>query len=289
MALLKLIARLPFPALYLIADILYFLLWYVVKYRRNVILQNLENSFPEKTKAQHRHIARQFYRHIADVLVETLKTLTIPKEEIVKRVRIRNRELIEPFYHKGQSIIVVTSHQGNWEWLLVSCSAQLPFQVDAVYMELINPFFNKLMKKIRGRFGANLIEKKTSFREIVRRKDLTRIIAMVADQSSKETQHLYWTQFLHQDTGFYEGPERIAHKTGMPVIFVAMYRQKRGFYEIQFHTIDEPPFQTRPHFITEQYARAVETAIREVPAEWLWSHKRWKRKRQQPTFIPTER
>ncbi len=279
MGILKIISRLPFPVLYFTSDILYGLLWYVIRYRRNVVLQNLRGSFPEKSEKEIRRIAKKFYRHLSDVVVETLKTLTLPEASLARRVHIQNREVVEQYFRQGQSVVVVTAHQGNWEWLLVSCSLQLPFQVDAVYMKLDNAFFDQLMKKIRSRFGTYLVEKQVSFREIVRRKPLVRIIAMVADQSFFKMNYVYWTTFLHQETGFYSGSERIAHKTDMPVIFVSMHRQRRGFYQIRFQELDKPPFHPQPHYITEQYVRAVEDAIHQYPEQWLWSHKRWKRKR----------
>lgn len=285
MILFKIISLLPFRILYFISDGISYLLWHVLKYRRHVVFQNLRNSFPEKSEEEIAQIAYNFYRHLADVIVESLKTLTISKKEITRRIHILNREVIEHYYEKKQSVVVITSHQGNWEWLLVSCSLQLPFWVDAVYKELANPFFDHLMKKIRSRFGAYMVEKEIAFREIVRRKNLTRIIAMVADQAGMENQHVHWTTFLNQETGFYEGPERIARKTKMPVIFVAMHRLKRGFYQIEFHEIARPPFLPEHGYITEQYVRNVETAIQQHPSDWLWSHKRWKRKRKTQTSV----
>lgn len=279
MALLKIISWLPLRIWYRISDGLYYLLWRVFRYRRRVVLQNLAHAFPEKPAEDLEQIARQFYRHLSDVIVESLKTLTLSRQALARRVQITNREVIEKYYHQKQSVIVVTSHQGNWEWLLVSCSAQLPFWVDAVYQELANPFFNELMKKIRGRFGAYMVERGVAFREIVRRKNLTRIIALVADQGGTLTPHTYWTQFMHQDTPFYDGPERIARKTRMPVLFVEMYRTGRGFYQITFKELGQYPFPSEHGHLTELYVREVEAAIRQHPAEWLWSHKRWKRKR----------
>ncbi len=279
MYLLKIISLLPFGVLYRIADGLYYLLWHVIKYRREVVLNNLRHAFPDKEEEDLQEIARQFYRNLADVAVESLKTLTISEATLARRVYITNRQAVEKYYHQKQSVIVVTAHQGNWEWLLVSCSAQLPFWVDAVYQKLENAFFNKLMKKIRSRFGAYMMEKGTTTREIIRRKNLTRIIAMVADQGNLPTQHTYWTEFMHQDTPFYDGPERIARKTKMPVLFVSMHRTRRGFYEITFQELAHDPFLPEHGCITERYAQAVEKTIREHPADWLWSHNRWKRKR----------
>lgn len=280
MILLKLISRLPLPVLYLISDFLYSLVRYVIGYRKKVIMKNLRNAFPEKSEQELIRIKNNFYRHLGDVVVESLKTLTISETSLNRRVKLLNPEVINAYYEKGQSVIVVTSHQGNWEWLLVSCSAQLPFHVDAVYMRLKNAFFDELMKKIRSRFGAEPIEKQTSFRSMMQHRDRVSITAMVADQRAQSSQYQIQTQFLHQETWFYEGPERIAHKLNMPVLFVNMKRVKRGHYAITFHPIDEPPFKEEQNYITRQYVKWVEQAIRERPAEWLWSHNRWKQKRQ---------
>jgi Kdo2-lipid IVA lauroyltransferase/acyltransferase len=284
MILLKLISRLPFPLLYLISDFIYFLLRYVVGYRKKVIMKNLRNAFPVKSEEELIHIKNQFYRHLGDVVVECLKTLTISEAELNKRVRLVNPEVITTFYDKGQSVIGLSSHQGNWEWMLVSCSSQLPFHIDAVYMRLKNAFFDQLMQQIRGRFGATPIEKQTSFRNMMLQKKIS-ITAMVADQRAQKNQYQYYTTFLNQDTGFYEGPERIAQKLKRPAFIVNMKRVKRGYYTIDFHVIDAPPFNTTLNYITDQYAKLVEQAIRERPAEWLWSHNRWKQKRQ-PSEMP---
>ncbi|WPP52249.1 lysophospholipid acyltransferase family protein [Catalinimonas niigatensis] len=281
MIILKLISRLPFFVLYRISDFLYFLLRYVVGYRKKVIMKNLRNAFPEKSGQELIQIKNKFYRHLGDVVVESLKTLTISEAELNRRVKLINPEVITTFYDRGQSVIGLSSHQGNWEWMLVSCSSQLPFHIDAVYMQLKNAFFDQLMQQIRGRFGATPIEKQTSFRSMVQQKKIS-ITAMVADQRAQKSQYQYYTTFLNQDTGFYEGPERIAQKLKRPAFIVNMKRVKRGYYTIDFHVIDEPPFNPSPNYITDQFAKLIEKAIRERPAEWLWSHNRWKYKRQTP-------
>ncbi len=279
MIILKLISRLPLSVLYLFSDFLYVLLRYVVGYRRKVIMKNLHNAFPEKSEKELDRIKHKFYRHLGDVVVESLKTLTISEADLNRRVTLVNPEVINTFYDQGQSVIGLSSHQGNWEWMLVSCSAQMPFHFDAVYMRLNNATFDQLMQQIRGRFGATLIEKQTSFRSMMLQKKIS-LTAMVADQRAKSSQYLYYTQFLNQETGFYEGPERIAHKLKRPAFVVDMKRVKRGHYSITFHVIDQPPFNPTPNYITDQYAKLIERAIRERPAEWLWSHDRWKNKRQ---------
>jgi len=280
MIILKLISQLPFWVLYRISDLIYLLLHFVIRYRERTILQNLHASFPEKTLQEIKHIKNQFYRHLGDIVVETLKTLTITEKELNRRVRLVNPEVINQFYDKKQSVIAATAHQGNWEWMLVSCSSQLPFQVDAVYQQLNNAFFNQLMHQIRSRFGAQPVEKRTSFRTMIQHKPMTCITAMVADQITRNLQHRYETTFMNQPTAFYSGPERIALKLKQPVLFVSMQRRKRGFYDVIFDLIGAPPFQDESNYITEQYVQKVEMAIRKRPAEWLWSHNRWKKVRQ---------
>ena len=280
MILLRLISRLPLSVLYRLSDFIYLMLRFVIGYRKAVIMKNLRASFPEKPEQECRRIRNQFYRHLGDVIVESFKTLTISEKELNQRVHLVNPEVINQFYDKGQSVIAATAHQGNWEWMLVSCSSQLPFHVDAVYQQLKNPFFDQLMKDMRSRFGAEPVEKTTSFRTMVKHRNMTCITAMVADQMTRNLQHRYETKFLHQPTAFYSGPERIALKLQQPVIFVNMRRRCRGHYEVIFHLLDAPPFRKEVNYITEQYVRQVERAIQERPAEWLWSHNRWKQKRQ---------
>jgi len=280
MIILKLISRLPFWVLYRFSDLIYLLLRYVIRYRERIILQNLQTSFPEKTILEIQLIKNQFYRHLGDIVVETLKTLTIPESELNQRVQLVNPEVINQYYDQGQSVIAATAHQGNWEWMLVSCSSQLPFHVDAVYQQLNSSFFNQLMHQIRGRFGAQLVEKRTSFRTMIQHKSMTCITAMVADQLTRNFQHRYETNFMNQATGFYSGPERIALKLKQPVLFVSMQRKKRGFYEVIFDVIDAPSFHEEQNYITEQYVQKVELAIRKRPTEWLWSHNRWKKIKQ---------
>jgi len=282
MTILRLISRLPFPLLYLFSDFLYFMARYVFRYRNAVIMKNLSNSFPEKSKQELIRIRNDFYHHLGDLVVENLKTLTISKEELRKRARLVNPEVINSFYEQGQSVITATAHQGNWEWMLVSCSEQLPFNVDVVYQQLSNPFFDELMKQLRSRFGAEPIEKKSSFRAMVQHRDKVYITGMAADQKTTNLQHRYETIFLNQPTAFYTGPERVAHKLSHAVLFVNIRRVKRGFYEIIFHLLDAPPLRKEENYITHKYVKLVEKSIRERPAEYLWSHNRWKQKRQSP-------
>jgi KDO2-lipid IV(A) lauroyltransferase len=275
----RLLSRLPFPLLYALGDLLYLISYYLVGYRKGVVAGNINKAFPEKTADEKKVIVRQFYRNLTDIIVETVKLLTISAEELGRRVTITNPEVLLSHLNQGQSIVVMTSHQGNWEWLLQGCALHLQYDVDAVYKPLSNKFFEKLMLAIRSRFGPVPVPMQQLPRELVRRRPVVRIIAMVADQApAPELAH--WLHFLHQDTPFFSGAAKIAQRTNYPVLFTSMKRTKRGYYQVEMAPLALPPYpQEAVEEIIGLYAAAVERVILQRPAEWLWSHKRWKHKR----------
>ena len=277
--LFRAIARLPFGVLYGLADGLALLLHYGLGYRKNVVYQNLTRSFPEKRPGEIGRLVRKFYCNLADIAVESVKAAVISPEETRRRVRLTHREIPRNYVLSGQPVFLLTSHQCNWEWVLLGGGLGLEFPVDAIYKPLHSPFFDRLMLGIRTRFGAHAIPIRQTLRETVRRRSLPRGISTVADQMP-DPQHAYWTTFLGQETGFFTGTERIARSLNYPVVFVEVRRLKRGFYEIIFSKLAEPPYEALPpNVITERYVRALEEAIRANPADWLWSHKRWKHRR----------
>lgn len=279
MILIRLLSYLPLPLLYLFSDGLYLLFGKLLGYRGKVISKNLRLAFPDMSEAERKVLQKKFYRHLCDVIVETLKSISIPKEELLRRVQLDNPEEITQYFERGQSVVVVTSHQGNWEWLLTACSDYLPFHVDAVYMKLNNAFFDDLIKNIRSRFGAEMVEKKTAFRTIVRHRDIVTLTAMVADQRSRNARQSLETSFFGQPTSFYLGPERIARKFDSPMIFVDMRKVKRGHYLIGFKTVDTPPFVSEEGSMIREYVRLMEASVRKQPEAYLWSHNRWKQKK----------
>jgi KDO2-lipid IV(A) lauroyltransferase len=246
------------------------------------VRKNLVNSFPEKNEKQIQDISRLFYYNLTDVIVETIKALTISSAELNKRIHVLNFEECMSALQNNQSIIVMASHQANWEWLQLGFSANLTPEnigVDAVYKPLHNAFSEELMLAIRTRFGSYPLPMNKLPREIVSRRHITRIIAMVADQTpAPET--AYWTQFLNQDTPFFIGAAKIAQRTGYPVFYIGMRRVKRGYYEVYAVPLKiQPLAQHIDHSIIEAYVQEVEKSIQANPAQWLWSHKRWKHKR----------
>jgi Kdo2-lipid IVA lauroyltransferase/acyltransferase len=276
----KLFSKLPFFVLYGISDFAYFLIYRVIGYRKKVVFENLHNSFPEKSEAEIKQIAKDFYHHIADLFTEYLKGYSISKEEILKRVNIVNPEVVRNYADRNTPVIIVTGHIGNWEWLLHPLNL-MNIPMDIVYQKLSSSFFNDLTLYIRSRFAITpMIEKDDTLRKTFERKDIVRALVMGSDQSPQNWKSAYWTTFLNQDSGFFTGTERIARKFDYPVVFSEMRRIRRGFYEIEFTEIAKPDYKDlATGEITERFVRILEKSIRNHPADYLWSHRRWKHKR----------
>jgi Kdo2-lipid IVA lauroyltransferase/acyltransferase len=277
----KYFSKLPFFVLYGISNFAYFIIYRVIKYRKNVVMENLSHSFPEKTEAEITQIAKEFYKHIADLFIEFLKGYSISKDEINERVKIVNLEVVRKYTDNNQSVIIVTGHISNWEWLLHPLNLS-GIPMDIVYQKLSSPLFDKLTLFIRSRFTITpLIEKQDTLRKTVDRKDVTRALVLGSDQSPQNWKTAYWTTFLNQDSGFFTGTERIARKYDYPVIFSEMRRIKRGYYEIEFTEIAIPSeYQDLPMGeITERFVRILDKSIHKFPSDYLWSHRRWKHKR----------
>jgi Kdo2-lipid IVA lauroyltransferase/acyltransferase len=276
---IRLISRLPFPILYGISDFLFFVSYYLVGYRRKIVWKNLKNSFPEKTEQELRKIEREFYRNLCDYAVETLKLITIRKEELAKRMAFKNPEVVVQHLAKGQSVLILAAHQFNWEWLLVQGAIVYSVPMDFVYQSVNNKFFDNLSYQTRTRFGAHAIKRQEVAREAVKRKNILRGIAIVADQyPGYGRDKKYTTTFLNQETVFFYGVHQLAMLTQYPIVFYEMKKVKRGYYETTAIEIATPPYAKDSDRVTEAYVRAVEKGIRQNPSGWLWSHNRWKKR-----------
>jgi Kdo2-lipid IVA lauroyltransferase/acyltransferase len=282
----KLFSKLPFFMLYGISDFAYFLIYRVIGYRKKVVFENLHKSFPDKSEVEIEQIAKDFYHHIADLFTEYLKGYSISKEEILKRVNIVNPEIVRNYTDKNTPVIIVTGHIGNWEWLLHPLNL-MNIPMDIVYQKLSSPFFNDLTLFIRSRFAITpMIEKDDTLRKTFERKDVVRALVMGSDQSPQNWKTAYWTTFLNQDSGFFTGTERIARKFDYPVIFSEMRRIRRGYYEIEFTEIAKPDYKDfQSGEITERFVRILEKSIHLHPADYLWSHRRWKHKRNEEDLV----
>lgn len=275
-----LLSILPFRLLYWFSDFLYFMLYYVIDYRKKVIKQNLINSFPEKTDAEINIICKNFYHHFCDFFVETIKMLTLSKEEMIKRCRVTSETaaIFSKFAEEKKSVILAMGHFGNWEWACNSFNAQAEQQLYVIYHPLNNKYFNTLMHKIRTRNGSKLIAMKDTYKEMIVHKEGVNATAFLSDQTP-QPEHAYWTTFLNQDTPVFKGVEVIAKKMKLPIVFTSVRKIKRGYYEMLSEILIESPESVDEDEVSEMYIRKLEQDIKEQPEIWLWSHKRWKHKR----------
>ena len=276
---LYLISLLPFWFLYRVSDLFFVIIYYVLGYRKKVVMDNLRNSFPDKSEKELKKIAFDFYRYLCDLFLETFKTLTISKKQMLAHCKMNEntQKLFDYYYEQKRSIILVMGHFGNWEWAgnVVDSNKH---QLYVIYHQLSNKYFNQLVIKMRTRFGTKLIEMKSTLRDMVtNRKDIT-ATAFIADQTPFP-ESAYWTTFLNQDTPVFTGTEKIASKLNYPVVYVSVKRIKRGYYEIFGELLFENPKETKEGEISEAHTRRLEKDIIAQPEIWLWSHRRWKHKR----------
>ena len=275
----RLIAHVPLVLLDRVADLLGWLAFHVFPYRDAVVRDNLARAFPEWDAQRVRAVRRDYYRGFAQMLIEVIKSAGLPAAELRRRVRIVNVEAPRAYLSQGQSVLLAAAHQCNWEWMLLALSLELGYPIDAAYKPLVDPWAEREMKKLRSRFGCRLIPAKHLLADIIQRGKVTRAIAMVADQEPTTSERKHWTRFLNRDTAFYMGPEEIARVTRLPVFFITLRRVRRGFYEMAFVPLSAPGERLAAGVLTERYVRAVEQQIRAAPADWPWSHKRWKLKK----------
>lgn len=272
------LSYLPFPVLYLISDGLYLIFYRVIGYRKKVVLQNVTNSFPQKSKAEHERIVSEFYKHLCDLVVESVKVFTISEAQVKQRFSFVNPEFIDRFYDQGRSVIIAGGHKNNWELFAVAIDAEIKHQTVALYKRLANPFFDEKMRATRGKYGLKMVATKEA-KEEFQRKDGIKAIIFGFDQSPRNEYTSYWATFLNQDTAMNFGVEKYAKEYNLPVLYGRINKVKRGHYNFEFTEAIENPQQTEYGFITKRMNYLLEQDIIAEPQYWLWSHKRWKMKR----------
>ena len=281
---IRVFSRVPLAVWYPFASFLAWMSWKVIPYRRHVVVANLAASFPEWTEQQRERVIRDYYRGFGDMLVEVMRSLRLTREELEQRVVIRNPQLVRDEVAKGRPVLLVAAHQANWEWMLLGLSTQLGIPVDAAYKPLVDNWAEIEMRKLRGRFGARLIPAQELLGDIIKQRNAPRVIAMVADQEPVTSERKQWVRFLNRDTAFFLGPEEITRATRYASYFLRLKRTSRGHYEVEFVPLAAAGEQLPAGEFTTRYARLVEEQIREAPADWPWSHKRWKLKK--PLYGP---
>jgi len=281
--LLRSLGRLPLATLYAFARVIYFVTFYILRWRRDLAARNIARSFPEKSPAERALILKQSYRNMSEVFVELLWGWRASAEDLKARMVIDNPELVARFVAERRSTILLTAHVCDWEWLLPGGGAHFGIAIDAVYKPIRLPSLDAYMREARSRFGGRLIPIKSFAYELLRRAGDVRGYGLVADQTPLKSMEKHWTRFLHQDTAFFVGVETIARFLEAPVVYVAMRRLKRGHYAVRLHVLAEPPYEVTEAaeadagtWIVEAYARKLEEEIRASPSDWLWVHNKWK-------------
>jgi KDO2-lipid IV(A) lauroyltransferase len=274
---LRSLGRLPLATLYGFAGLVYFVTFHVLRWRRDLAARNIARSFPEKSPAERTAILQQSYRNMSEVFVELLWGWRASAEQLKERIVIDNPELVARYVAEQRSSILLTAHICNWEWLLPGGGAHFGVPIDAVYKPIRLPSLDAYMREARSRFGGKPIPIKSFAFELMRRAGGVRAYALVADQTPLKSMEKHWTRFLHQDTAFFVGAEKIARFLDAPVVYVAMRRLRRGHYAVRLHVLAQPPYGDEPgDWITEAYARKLEEEIRASPSDWLWVHNKWK-------------
>jgi KDO2-lipid IV(A) lauroyltransferase len=272
-----LIAILPFAALYKLSNILYYLLR-LSGYRKEVVYKNLRNSFPDKSEQEIDAIAQAYFRYLCDLILETLRTYRMSEKESRERCAFHNTEWLDKLRAEGKSFIIVMGHYGNWEWAGPAFTLNTNFQLVVIYRPLSNVYFEKMMCKMRTRFGTKITPVNLTLRDMVANRGSVTATAFIADQTATKD-NAYWTNFLNQDTAVFTGPEKLATKFNYPVVFMNVSRPKRGYYEVFPELLIPDPKRAAENEISEKFMNRLEREILKDPTIWLWSHRRWKHTR----------
>jgi Kdo2-lipid IVA lauroyltransferase/acyltransferase len=274
---------LPLGILYIFSDLLFFIFYHFPGYRKDVVETNLRNAFPFKTDSERAEIQRKFYRHLADLFIETLKFVHMSKRERIKRCTYENTELLDRLYSEGKDIAGILGHYNNWEYLNIM-PLFTKYTCISIYRPLKNKYFDRFLSMVRSRHGMVLAPTSTVVREIVnrRKKGEKTFTVFLADQTPAKDDIHYWTSFLNQDTPVYLGAEKIAAKYNMAVVFINQQKIKRGYYNIKFELLFDNTSGLRENQVTESHVRHLESKIKDRPEFWIWSHRRWKHKRINP-------
>jgi len=288
-ALWFIISLLPLWVFYRLSDGLYYLVYHVARYRRRVVYANLRSSFPEKSEAEIERIAKDFYSFFCDYIVETLKFFSMGEKNIRKRMKFEGIDQVKEDFANGRSVSIYLGHYCNWEWIS-SLGLHLDEQCGQIYHPLENATLDRLFLYMRGRFKAQSIKMDDTFLTILKWKKEGRknIVGYIADQVPGYNNIHYWADFLHHDTPVFTGAERISKIMDTAVYYIDVERPRRGYYVARFIKIADSLNEHPVFFATEQYFRLLEKNIQRAPQYWLWSHKRWKRTREEFNRMFTE-
>ncbi len=275
--LLKTLTYFPLALIYPWGRFMYFVTFHIVRWRRKRVEEDVARAFPEKSARERYRIVRQMYRNLGEGLIEALWGYGASAEELRRRVVMENPELVRHYADAGKTVLLLTAHVCNWEWLFLGAGAHFGIPIDVVYRRQGLKSVDDYVRNARARFGGNVIAREDFVFEIMKWSGEPRAYALVADQTPKRSETKHWTRFLNQDTAFFLGAGKIANFLQAPVIYVAMRRIRRGYYSVRLSVLAEPPYEEGTDvLISERYARTLEAEILASPSDWLWLQKKWK-------------
>ena len=269
------LSLLPLWILYGLSDLVFLLFKGILPYRKKVVQINIENSFPDLSPRDQAVLVRGFYRHFSDLLIESIKNLSISKEELLRRMKVLNPEVLQELEKKGKSVLFVSGHFNNWEWFITSQALLVPFESFGIGMPLSNGFWDKKLTERRQRFGLKVVNAK-NYKEMFQQEKAVSVLVLT-DQAPADARKSYWMEFLQQPTPILFGVEQMANEFDLTVVYFTMKKIKRGQYSIEFNILTEDPKSLPYGVLTEKHVKLLEESIIDQPCNWLWSHKRWKR------------
>lgn len=277
---LWMISKLPFKLIYFLSDIVYVLVYNVFAYRKKVVINNLKLAFPDYSKSQHEDIAKKFYKHLCDLIFESIKSISISKEEAQKRFQFENLSIFSNLEKNNKSAIIILGHYGNWEWIFV-IQTFVNHKGYGVYKQLKNKYFDRLVKRLRAKYDSYLITTKETvdvLNKVNAKGELT-ISGFISDQSPKKEKAFHWQDFMGIEVPVHTGAEMLAKKLDHAVVFAKISKVKRGYYNCEFELITDQPNTFPDYQITDHFLKLLEQQIHEKPEHYLWTHKRWKHRK----------
>jgi len=274
------ISILPFRLMYMFSDMVYVLVYYIIGYRKKVVRTNIAMALPNLSEKERLQIEKKSYRHLCDMFLEMIKTMTISVKEIEKRFVFTNLEMYQEMEKKNKSIALMVAHYATYEWV-ISINSKIKYEGYAIYKKINNKYFDKLVRDIRSRFKATLINTKQTIPTIEKnaRTNHLGLYGFASDQSPQVSKAFHWQKFMGIDTPVHTGAEMLAKRFDMNIMFLRVKKVKRGYYEATFEHLVDNPKEVPNYEISDEFLRRVEKQIYEAPEFYLWTHKRWKHKK----------
>ncbi len=272
------LSKLPFRVLYVISDLVFFILYYIVGYRKDVVRFNLKTAFPNMDEVTLKKTEKRFYHHFCDLFIEVIKTLSISEQTLRDRYLFTNIEVLQKYIDKGQPVLVTMGHYASYEWIFALATI-IKDPGFAIYKKIKNPYFDKMIRDIRSKWNSTLVPNKVArekIKEVLQTHEGFTMFGFIMDQSPSNPKRKHFSNFLGVSTPFFTGVEKLSKQYDLPVLFLGTTRVKRGYYSSTFSVLADSPKQHPDFAITDAYASILTKLIHQDPSYYFWTHKRFK-------------